>query len=248
MPNMTGRPGHRTMEMNGGSSALYLARTPCVPLFCTLFNRGGNRRGFRLPGAGGGSFPLYGGTFARSSSVSTLPRDLFDSRESPECGKARRIQPVLEILDVLPVKGSLPYWPLSPFKIDMCLCELLLVCGCALCTEDRSSFSWTSLTGQKTLMIINSGLTSSSKKSRLTSRLRTVYEPHEGSLDDRGEMRTRKLRKCGWLASMWLALGDPWLQVNLQKRARSTKKGRVYEPTRGRHVNRPPFWGDEVRP
>ena len=38
LPNMTGRPGHRTMEMNGGSSAPYLACTPCVPLFCTLFN------------------------------------------------------------------------------------------------------------------------------------------------------------------------------------------------------------------
>ena len=33
MPNMTGRPGCRTMEMNGGSSASYLARTPCVPFF-----------------------------------------------------------------------------------------------------------------------------------------------------------------------------------------------------------------------
>ena len=41
------------MEMNGGSSASYLARTPCVPLFSTLFHRGGNRRGFRLPGEGG---------------------------------------------------------------------------------------------------------------------------------------------------------------------------------------------------
>ena len=70
MPNMTGRPGCWTMEMNGGSSAPYLACTPCVPLFCTLFNRGGNRRAFRLPGASGGSFPLYGGTFARSYSVS----------------------------------------------------------------------------------------------------------------------------------------------------------------------------------
>ena len=30
---MTGRPGYRTMEMNGGSSAPYLARAPCVPLF-----------------------------------------------------------------------------------------------------------------------------------------------------------------------------------------------------------------------
>ena len=42
---MTGRPGCRTMEMNGGSSEPHLARTPCVPLFCTLFNRGGNRSG-----------------------------------------------------------------------------------------------------------------------------------------------------------------------------------------------------------
>ena len=70
MPNMTGRPGYRTMEMIGGSSAPYLARTPCVPLFCTSFNRVGNKERFRLPGAGGGSFPLYGGTFARSYSVS----------------------------------------------------------------------------------------------------------------------------------------------------------------------------------
>ena len=58
--------------MNGGSSAPYLA--------CTLFNRGGNRRAFRLPGAGGGSFPLYGGTFARSYSVHmtsvSIPRRL----------------------------------------------------------------------------------------------------------------------------------------------------------------------------
>ena len=76
MPNMTGRPGHRTMEMNGGSSSPYLACTPCFPLFCAFFNRGGNRRAFRLPGAGGGSFPLYGGTFARSYSVSTnVPLD-----------------------------------------------------------------------------------------------------------------------------------------------------------------------------
>ena len=32
MPNMTGRPRYRTMEMNGGSSAGYLPCTPCVPL------------------------------------------------------------------------------------------------------------------------------------------------------------------------------------------------------------------------
>ena len=34
----------------------YLACTPCIPLFCTLFSRGGNRSAFRLPGAGGDSF------------------------------------------------------------------------------------------------------------------------------------------------------------------------------------------------
>ena len=66
---MTGRPGFRTVEMIGGSSASYLARTPCVPLFSTLFSKAGNRRAFRLRGAGRGSFPLYGGTFARSYSV-----------------------------------------------------------------------------------------------------------------------------------------------------------------------------------
>ena len=45
-------------------------RTSLVPLafpcFVHSFNRGGNKERFRLPGAGGGSFPLYGGTFARS--------------------------------------------------------------------------------------------------------------------------------------------------------------------------------------
>ena len=38
----------------------YLARTPCVPSFCTLFTKGGKRGAFRLPGAGRGSSPLYG--------------------------------------------------------------------------------------------------------------------------------------------------------------------------------------------
>ena len=55
MPNMTGRPEHGTMETNGGSSGSTpcLACTPCVPLFCTSFNKCGNRRAFRLPGEGG---------------------------------------------------------------------------------------------------------------------------------------------------------------------------------------------------
>ena len=52
MPNMTGRPGYRTMEMNGGSSAPYLACTPRVPLFCTSFGRGGYTSAFRLPAPG----------------------------------------------------------------------------------------------------------------------------------------------------------------------------------------------------
>ena len=79
--DMTGRPGYWTMEMIGGSSAPYLARTPCVPLFCTSFNRVGNKERFRLPGAGGGSFPLYGGTFARSYSVSKMDQNgLFHAK------------------------------------------------------------------------------------------------------------------------------------------------------------------------
>ena len=56
MPNMTGRPGHQTMEMIGGSSAPYLARTPCVPLFCTLFNSGGNRGALDYQGRAGDHF------------------------------------------------------------------------------------------------------------------------------------------------------------------------------------------------
>ena len=31
--DMTGRPGDHTMEVDGGSTVLYLARTPRVPLF-----------------------------------------------------------------------------------------------------------------------------------------------------------------------------------------------------------------------
>ena len=53
MPSMIGRPGYRTMEMNGGSSASNLFRIPCVPLLLLCLVRGGNRRAFRLPGEGG---------------------------------------------------------------------------------------------------------------------------------------------------------------------------------------------------
>ena len=90
MRNMTGRPGHWTMEMNGGSSAPYLARTPCVPLFCTLFTRDGNRMAFRLPGAGGGSCPLYGGTFARSYSVSKQGSRGLSAESAPRSTKAEK--------------------------------------------------------------------------------------------------------------------------------------------------------------
>ena len=100
---MTGRPGYRTMEMIGGSSAPYLARTLCVPLFCTSFNRVGNKERFRLPGAGGGSFPLYGGTFARSYSVST--------REPPGCGKKWESEHVLKILENVEVLEILEISP-----------------------------------------------------------------------------------------------------------------------------------------
>ena len=73
MPNMTGRPGYRTIIVNGNDWRKFRAVPRSYPLrsfVCTSFNRGGNRGVFRLPGAGGGSFPLYGGTFAQSYSVS----------------------------------------------------------------------------------------------------------------------------------------------------------------------------------
>ena len=56
MPNMTGRPGHQTMEMNGGSSAPYVACTPCVPLLCTSFDRGGNKALLDYQGRAGDHF------------------------------------------------------------------------------------------------------------------------------------------------------------------------------------------------
>ena len=50
--NVTGRPGDRrsTTEMNGGSTASYLARTPRVP-FYVYFHRSGSKGAFRPPGA-----------------------------------------------------------------------------------------------------------------------------------------------------------------------------------------------------
>ena len=47
--NVTGPPGCRTREINAGSCASYLARTPCFAL-CSI--GGGNERALRLPGGG----------------------------------------------------------------------------------------------------------------------------------------------------------------------------------------------------
>ena len=100
MPNMTGRPGYRTMEVNGGSSGPYLACTPCVPLFCTLFNRGGNRGAFRLPGAGGDHFhcavePSPGHIWCRNAAAKQKSNDgnLFfgPPPHPPLCGGGQKI-------------------------------------------------------------------------------------------------------------------------------------------------------------
>ena len=69
VPNMTGRPGCWTMEVIRGSSVSYLACTPCVPFF-VLCLIGVEAEGLLDYQGRAGSFPLYGGTFARSYSVS----------------------------------------------------------------------------------------------------------------------------------------------------------------------------------
>ena len=101
MPNMTGQPGHRTMEMNGGSSAPYLACTPCVPLFCTLFLGGGSRRAFRLPGASGDHFhcmvePSPGhilGSFFWGLEMLWATHRAGDSKFDPRVGPRVALQP-----------------------------------------------------------------------------------------------------------------------------------------------------------
>ena len=47
---MTGRLGDYTTEMNGGSTASYLARTPRVPFSYAYFHRSGSIGAFRFPG------------------------------------------------------------------------------------------------------------------------------------------------------------------------------------------------------
>ena len=123
MPNMTGRPGHRTTEMNGGSSASYLALTPCVLLFfsTTLFTRGGNRRAFRLPGEGGDHFhctvePSPGHVRCRSEvcaiqiPCSRSPKaghnkagrsDVRNQRFEPDTGKMQKMREVPLTLEKL---------------------------------------------------------------------------------------------------------------------------------------------------
>ena len=67
-----GRPGHRTMEVIGGSTVSYLARTPCVPVLLLISINSGSKGAFRLPGGDVGSLLLYVGTLARSYSVSSI--------------------------------------------------------------------------------------------------------------------------------------------------------------------------------
>ena len=82
---MTGRPVPD--NGNGGSSVSYLARTPCVPSFYTLFNRAGNRKACRLPGEGGDHFhwtvePPHGHIWCREN--------------ASDCNGSRRIFPGLQ--------------------------------------------------------------------------------------------------------------------------------------------------------
>ena len=50
---MTGRPGYLTMEMKWRKIRAAPRLYPLRSLVCTLFNRGGSKGAFRLPGAGG---------------------------------------------------------------------------------------------------------------------------------------------------------------------------------------------------
>ena len=69
MPDMTGRPGRRTMEMFGGSTASYLACTPRIPLFVLIFVGLETKNVLDYQGRAG-ALPLHSGPFARSYSVS----------------------------------------------------------------------------------------------------------------------------------------------------------------------------------
>ena len=75
---MTGRPGDRTMEIEWRKYCVVPRAHPLHPCVFACFHRSGSKGTFRLPGA-----TLYGGTFARSYSVSIflrqgMPRFLID--------------------------------------------------------------------------------------------------------------------------------------------------------------------------
>ena len=77
----------------------HLVCTHCVPLFCALFNRGGNRRAFRLPGAWnlrpvifGVEFSIFFGNFFRISGIQSffgLCASLLIFAVGVECGENR---------------------------------------------------------------------------------------------------------------------------------------------------------------
>ena len=59
---MTGRLGDRTLEMNGRSAALYLARALCVPVFLLILILEGWKQGcFQTSSGDVGSRPLFRG-------------------------------------------------------------------------------------------------------------------------------------------------------------------------------------------
>ena len=66
---MFGRPGRAGQWECTEETLRRTSFAPSASLVCTLVNRGGNRRPFRPTKGGQGSFPFYGGTFARSYSV-----------------------------------------------------------------------------------------------------------------------------------------------------------------------------------
>ena len=116
---------------------------PLRALVCTLFNQGGSRRAFRLPGAGGGSFLLCGGTFARSYSVSKNTR-------GTERGKPRKV-PRSTFLETKGAskKVAFPFGPrgTGPSKKSACFLE-----------DAEWNFSWPELKKICELCILQSFL------------------------------------------------------------------------------------------
>ena len=87
------------MEMNGGSSAPYLAAPLAFPCFvpCLI---GVETEGFLDYQGRAGSFPLYGGTFVRSYSVPNgRPRFWVMGVRISECLFFHGLEGLLEVLD-----------------------------------------------------------------------------------------------------------------------------------------------------